>query len=155
MLAICLVLSDCDPQTSIAKVIERVEGYQRLHACYFGVSDADFGMALIWLAILRDEIDMHNLEQAMDILGKIPLRQWIQPMLAFNSVYFNDEGESWDAESETASFAEHNRPLREFFAQPANLNREAIAAFFAARGIGENTVYQWSSLGSRDVRCEI
>jgi hypothetical protein len=148
MLAICLVLSDCDPETSIAMVIERVEDYQRTQQCYFGVTDTDFRMALLWLAITRDEVDSLDPDQTMASLRGITLRAWVQPILAYNNVYFNDEGEAWD-EAGTADDAGHNLPLRRFFTQPANMNREAVAAFFEQQGINAQSIYQWTSRGIR------
>ncbi|HEY3342301.1 MAG TPA: hypothetical protein VGK81_09795, partial [Anaerolineae bacterium] len=80
------------------------------------------------------------------ILRGIPLREWVQPMLAFHDVYFNDEGESWDGAG-TADDAGHNQLLRQFFAQPANMNREAIADFFAQQGINAQSIQRWTDGG--------
>jgi hypothetical protein len=147
MLTICLVLSGCDPATPIATVIERVEDYQQAQQCYFGVSDSDFRMALLWLAILRDEVDTLDPEQIAARLNNIPLREWVQPMLGYSRVYFNDEGESWDKEEEEGDYG---RQLRQFFAQPTNMNPPAIAAFFAAHGIDDRSLMRWTC-GAQDV----
>ena len=142
MLTICLVLSGCDPATPIGTIIERVEDYQQAQQCYFGVTDADFRMALLWLAILRGEVDTLDPEQVTARLNGIPLREWVQPMLAYQRVYFNDEGESWDAGNKEGDYGQQ---LRQFFAQPANLNPPAIAAFFAAHGIDNRSLLRWTS----------
>ena len=147
MLTICLVLSGCDPATPIGTIIERVEDYQQAQQCYFGVTDVDFRMALLWLAILRGEVDTLDPEQVTARLSGIPLREWVQPMLHYERVYFNDEGESWDAGNEEGDYG---RQLRQFFAQPANMNQQAIAAFFATHGIGAQSLTQWTS-GAQDI----
>ncbi len=142
MLTICLVLSGYDPATPIATVIERVEDYQQAQQCSFGVSDADFRMAMLWLAILRGEVDTLDPEQVTARLNGIPLREWVQPMLHYERVYFNDEGESWDAGNEEGDYG---RQLRQFFAQPSNMNQPAIAAFFAQHGIDDRSLLRWTS----------
>lgn len=142
MLTICLVLSGCDPATPIATIIERVESYQRAQQCTFGVSDSDFRMAMLWLAVLHGEMDCVGLEQADSVLAGIPLREWVQPMLGYSRVYFNDEGESWDEENEEA---DDGRSLRQFFARPANMNQPAIATFFARHGIDAQSLLRWTS----------
>ena len=142
MLTICLVLSGCDPATPIGTIIERVENYQQAQQCYFGVSDSDFRMAMLWLAILRGEVDTLDSEQVTARLNGIPLHEWVQPMLAYQRVYFNDEGESWDKEEEEGDYG---RQLRQFFAQPANMNPPVIAAFFAQHGINAQSLTQWTS----------
>jgi hypothetical protein len=142
MLTICLVLSGCDPATPIGTIIERVEDYQRAQQCTFGVSGTDFRMALLWLAVLHGEMDGVGLEQADSVLAGIPLREWVQPMLGYSRVYFNDEGESWDEGNEEGDYG---RSLRQFFAQPANTNPPAIAAFFAQHGINAQSLTQWTS----------
>ncbi len=147
MLTICLVLSGCDPATPIATVIERVEDYQQAQQCSFGVSDSDFRMALLWLAVLRGEVDTLDPEQMAARLNGIPLREWVQPMLAYQRVYFNDEGESWDTGNEEGDYG---RQLRLFFAQPGNMNPPAIAAFFAQHGINAQSLTQWTS-GAQDI----
>jgi hypothetical protein len=142
MLTICLVLSGCDPATRIATVIERVESYQRAQQCTFGVSETDFRMALLWLAVLHGEMDGFGLAQAESVLGSIALRDWVLPILHYGGVYFNDEGEAWDEGNEEGDYG---RALRQFFAQPANLNPPAIAAFFAAHGIDAQSLLRWRS----------
>ena len=123
MLTICLVLSGCDPATRIDTVIERVESYQHAQQCTFGVSETDFRMALLWLAVLHGKMDGFGLAQAESVLGSIALGDWIVPMLHYEGVYFNDEGEAWDEGNEAGDYG---RQLRQFFAQPANLNRRRL-----------------------------
>lgn len=142
MLTICLVFSGCNPATRITTVIERVESYQRAQHCTFGVSDSDFRMAMLWLAVLHGEMEGFGLAQADSVLEGIALRDWILPMLHYGGIYFNDEGEAWD-EGEEAG--EYGRALRQFFAQPANLNPPAIAAFFAQHRIDAPSLLRWTS----------
>ncbi|MCL5999519.1 MAG: hypothetical protein M1546_26155 [Chloroflexi bacterium] len=151
ILSICLVLSDCDLDASIARVIERVEGHQRDHDCHFGVTETDFRMAMLRLGLARGEVELAHWEHVWSALEQVPLCRWVQPMLAYNNAYFNDEGESWDMEAEIADCAEYNRPFREFFAQPATLTRETIAAYLAERGITVESVYRWTEQGQREL----
>ena len=150
MLSICLALSDCDLDASITRVIERVEDYQRDHDCHFGVTEADFRMVMLQLALARGEVELALWEHVWTTLDGIALRRWVQPILAYNNAYFNDEGESWDMETEIADCAEYNRPFREFFAQPVTLTRETIAAYLAERGITVESVYRWTEQGQRE-----
>jgi hypothetical protein len=148
-LALCLFLCEGNPDASIAQVIERAEQFQAAHHCCFGVSDGDFANALRCLAFDLDLVDLAGWEHLPELLARVRLRDWIAPMLAFDGVYFNDEGEYWTRESESREYSGRNRPVRALFAQPAKLTRDAVDAFLAANSAGESFALYWSDRGDR------
>ena len=49
--ALCLVLAEGDSALCLEEVIQRGEAEQAHYASHFGVSERDFRMAFVWLAI--------------------------------------------------------------------------------------------------------
>jgi hypothetical protein len=101
ILAICLYFSEGDINTDCATILQRITEFQTLYNCHYGISQNDiWGM---FVMLFRNELNIiepkHTLDSFSDILTAsfqgIKLKDVILPILDFDEVYCNDEGEHW------------------------------------------------------------
>jgi hypothetical protein len=97
--ALCLQLAEGDPEISMSELLRRLEAWQEREDRHFGISRSDVRGALRELAWLLG----HNAWSQAEfdaLLEGTSSSTWLSEMLKYRAVYFNDEGESWVAESE-------------------------------------------------------
>jgi hypothetical protein len=144
IVAMCLVAADCDVSLSVGEVIRRVEQYEDRPDYLFALEPGEFRRAFVRLAIF--ELHLCDLTEVFEpehgLLARIPIWDWITPILSFNDVWCNDEGEYWSPaagfpEGSEWNYGERNRPMRELLAEPANFRCEAIADFLKRQQIDE------------------
>ena len=95
--ALCLVLAEGDSALCLEEVIQRGEAEQAHYASHFGVSERDFRMAFVWLAIESEVVSLlaRDLDKKLEAAFQQPLREWIPRILFYSEIYFNDEAEHW------------------------------------------------------------
>lgn len=146
VLAICLIFADCDLDMSMEKVIQRVDEFEENEHRFFGTSLSDLHMSFYWLAYNLDLIE--NLSEFEEIVPglfkKITLREWIKPILHYNDLFFNDEGEYWTEEKDNSEYLAHNSRMREFFNEPGEKDRQSVMDFLRGQGIDREILYKYS-----------
>jgi hypothetical protein len=87
-------MSDYDLNMNMLEVVGRVDKFEETTGIDYGTGHPDFHCSfydLYWKTQIvpgyKDSID--------DILSKTTLKDWVQPILRFQDVWFNDEGEYW------------------------------------------------------------
>jgi hypothetical protein len=102
ILALCLDLVDDDLSMSIAAIMRRLADVEDASCSWPGLpQEVVLHGALFWLGIELQAIPSDGLVWPLPLDG-VSLRDWVAPMLARGSAYFNDEGESWGAEGAVA-----------------------------------------------------
>ena len=131
-LAICLILANGDLGTRLEEVICRAETYQESSDRHFGITRRDFRCAFIRLCFrIYPETGVGNYEEMLTINPL--LRHWINPILNFEDVYFNDEGEHWWV-PEGAVPSEVNLKMRNFFSDTNNHDSQTVMRFLVGLG---------------------
>lgn len=154
MAVICLILADGDVTVRFRTVIQRAEAYQASHGDHFGVTDADFQNALLWLVLdggLWPQAVTCAVDQVPRVLRALELREGLSAMLQYADVYFNDEGEHWYARPEPST--PRRQLLTSFLAGPSASDATQTRAFLCDHGWGADTLLlaleSWHSLSAR------
>jgi hypothetical protein len=147
ILAVCFLLSGCDPDKDAASVIESIEAYMQKNGCWLGTGSDDFRNALFWLTYDMGLSDIGDYERFPNSLRQTRLRDLARPMLLKRELYCNDEGEYWEGAYDLEDTCRDSREnwlddfsdpvdikyeydIRRFFAKPDSLTGEAVFAFF-------------------------
>jgi hypothetical protein len=147
ILTICLVLSDYNLDTDVAKMIENVEAYQKVKDCFLGTGPEDFRNAFFWLAYNTGLIDFSHYDEFPEMMKNVSLKELVRPLLSTRELYCNDEGEYWEGkyslldsqnDSKEDWFDDFMNPvdieyeylIRKFFEIPENLTKQSIMTFF-------------------------
>jgi hypothetical protein len=135
MLAICLILSDYDTNTSTDEVFKRVESYQQSQSDYFGETDNDFRMVFVHLGVDFGWFGWDVVNDFAAKLGHIPIRQWITPILEhYDYAWFNDSEEGWCAQvDDKGRHFKRKEIMLDFFKNPENDSPEKIRHFLEDR----------------------
>jgi hypothetical protein len=146
VLAICLIFADCDLDISMGKVIQRADEFEESEHRFLGTSLGDFRMSFYWLVYNLNLIEnLSEFEELVPgLLEKITLREWIKPILHYNDLYFNDEGEFWTEEKDNSEYFAHNSKMREFFIDTVGKDRQSVRDFLRKQGIDKGILYEYS-----------
>ena len=144
-LFICLIFSKGDINMRLEEVICRAEAYQKASDRHFGISRSDFRNAIYMLSFITyHETGLGNYEE---ILAKNPLlKDWIVPILRYEDIYFNDEGEHW-CEYKGTSQSPTNIKMRKFFSDVCNHKKENVLKYLNKVGKNRTTLLKCSFPG--------
>lgn len=96
LMAICIVLAEGDIDVDLSSVIARVESLQRDCGDHFGVWETDFRMSFFWLGYRNELYELNAIKPDGEVADFAqPLSAWLDRLLGWREVYFNDEGEHW------------------------------------------------------------
>ena len=145
-LAISLILTNGDINSRLEEVICRVEAYQESSDRHFGIYRRDFRSSINMLSFqVYHERGIGSYEE---MLATNPLlRHWMYPILNYEIVYFNDEGESWWT-PEGAVPSEVNLKMRKFFSDPNNHDPQKVIRFLDLLGKDSSLLVNCSRPGS-------
>jgi hypothetical protein len=158
-LGICLVLSCGNVDTNLAEIIKRAELFQETQNWHFGISRTDFRNSLYVLA----EADL--LRNSFECMTSVTLRDVLTKILKHESVYFNDEGEYWDLQTEhdgsyircVLGYGDEEykaksatkQSMVEFFINSGDIHKpEEVREFMAQTGLSESILYSCSRSGN-------
>lgn len=130
-LSVCLVLAKGDLNTTLEEVICRAESFQGSEDRHFGISRKDFRNAINMLSFQTyHELGLGNGEEMLK--AKPLLKDWTSPILKYEYVHFNDEGERWCPYENDPS--KLNLKMRGFLDNPFNHKEGSIMLFLYKRG---------------------
>jgi hypothetical protein len=145
LLAICLVLADGDLSLDTGEVMRRAIAFQQERGSHLGTCESDLFLALVWLGLTSRLWRFGPTGDPVEMLQRVVLGQWVEPILAQRDVWLDEDGEDWtpwgrDAPSERnaawrAFFAAHPDPapaeVRDWLASEG-WSRERVASFLAS-----------------------
>jgi hypothetical protein len=108
-LGICIIMSDYDLNRNMLEVVNRIDEFERATGMEYGTGYQDFHCAFIDLYLRTQPV--YRKFELDDVLGKTTLKDWVGPILRFQDVWFNDEGESWSDEPEDGNWPEDKKGL--------------------------------------------
>ena len=98
LIAVCLELAEYDCTVAVAEVIRRFEAGQAAGAWPAAYREEVWlDTLLYWLGLRLGLYELDLAPWPPSPLEHIALGAWLQPMLAAQSAYCNDEGEWWEA----------------------------------------------------------
>lgn len=109
-LGICIIMSDYDLNMNMLEVVMRVDEFEVTTGMEYGTGCRDFHCAFIDL-YLRTAYSTYLIRDLDEVLGKTTLKDWAGPILRFQDVWFNDEGESWNDVPEDDDWPEEKKGL--------------------------------------------
>jgi hypothetical protein len=105
ILAILLIQSDYDPDTSLKEVILNVEKYEKTYNRYFITYEGEFRFMFYYMALLRGLITFNDITDStgrsnksyysLDFFENITIRDWIELLLEYEVYESNDSDEMW------------------------------------------------------------
>ena len=145
-LGICLILANGDINIELEEVICRAEAYQKSSDCHFGITRDDFRNAFSILSFeTYHEAGFGDYEEML--MERPLLQHWIDPILNYEDIYFNDEGEHW-CDYEKSLPSETNLKMRNFFTDKCNHSPEIVLRFINELGKNHTTLRDCSRRGS-------
>jgi len=146
-LAICLILAYGDMNMELEEIICRVESFQSSSDRHFGISRYDFRNAINMLSFnIYHETGIGNYKEMLAI--KPLLKNWICPILQYDDVYFNDEGEHW-CEFERKSPSPKNLKMRKFFTVNCDHSKKDVLRFLNEIGYNKAILLKCSFPGEQ------
>ena len=145
-LAVCLYLVDGDVDARLEQIIARAEEYQEHSNRHFGISRSDYRSAFYALSFeVHTEKGIGDYKETLE---RYPfLRQWIDPILAYEDVYFNDEGEHWWP-GDGLSPSKTRLKMQAFFSKSGDHNPAAVNRFLGELGKDSTILMQCSRPGN-------
>ena len=108
-LGICIIMADYNLGLNTLEVVTRVDRFEEKTGIWYGAGSQDFHRAFGDLMLKTMPYSgPYDLDEA---LGKTVIGDWVGPILSFDSVSFNDEGEYWEQCPEDADWPPDRRGL--------------------------------------------
>jgi hypothetical protein len=124
-LGICIIMSDYDLNMNMLEVVKRIDEFEKTTGMDYGTGQQDFHCAFIDLFLRMAKEYDHNFELD-DFLGKTTLKDWVGPILRFQDVWFNDEGESWNDVPEDGNWPDDKKGLVSWKDTDGNLHGRIV-----------------------------
>jgi hypothetical protein len=106
ILAILLIQSNYDPDTTLKQAILNVENYEHTHNRYFITWDGEFRFMFYWMALYLGVITFKDMEDSsgnlsddyydgIELFENITIRDWIKNILNYEVYESNDSDQMW------------------------------------------------------------
>lgn len=105
ILAILLIQSDYDPDTTLKQAILNVENYEKTYNRYFITYQGEFRFMFYYLALLRGLITFNNIYDSsgkandayysLEFFENLTIRDWIGILLEYELYESNDSDQMW------------------------------------------------------------
>ncbi len=109
-LGICIIMSGYDLNKNMLEVVQRVDEFETTTGMDYGIGNPDFHSSFYDLYWKTAEMPDYHCD-IDEVLGKTTLKDWVGPILRFQDVWFNDEGEYWHDFPEDGDWPEDKKGL--------------------------------------------